>query len=497
MSLRMADTMIVSGRYRAALWLAVIVAIAIAGSAAATMLAKSETFDDSAGGRFSAAYLLPIHVVQAASPGWDVFGVVVLVFGGIAFAGTRLVQALAQISKSSVVLAGAFAAAAAALSFFAVVTSSDIYMYVFYGRTYGIYGLNPYLFGQKLPVSADAVLAPLLPFTGNPPFPDPYGPLWTLAAGLQSRLLAGADLYWSAWSFRAVAIVAALAAIAGISHALKHMPETERTKAAGRFAFHPLVLYECAVGGHNDMLMVAPAVWAFAIVEDLPLIAGLLAGCAIAIKYVAIVVLPFLVVRARRSGWTGALLCAVLAIVIPVLCARPFQTGAAGSQALASNGSRFAMSFEWLANMPIFAAGLGNVPAMPGIPSVPMLGILSWARIIQLGALAIAGAVVVAGALLCLRRFDLRYVWRSVTALLVSLPSMHPWYGLWLAPAIACDGRWADYAWWFGVLVFGCYTVDTISGWMPTWIPIVATVAYLLVPIVIARRAVMRPEPTV
>jgi hypothetical protein len=348
--------------------------------------------------------------------------------------------------------------------------------------------MNPYAFGDVTRLG-DPIIAQILTFAGKVPFEDPYGPLWTLAAGLQSRLLAGADLFWSAWSFRAVAIFAALAAIAGILHALRRMPEAERTKAAGRFAFHPLVLYECAVGGHNDMLMVAPAVWAFAVVDDLPLIAGLLAGCAIAVKYVAAIALPFLVVRARRSGWPAAIICGVLATVIPVLCARPFQTGAAGAQALAANGSRFAMSFEWLANMPIFAAGLGNVPAFDALPEVPVFGILSWARIVQLAALSVAGALVVIGAAACLRRFDMRHVWRAVVALLLALPSMHPWYGLWLMPAVATAGRWAEYAWWFGVFVFGCYTVDTISGWMPAWVPIAATAAYLIVPAVIAMTA--------
>ena len=124
--------------------------------------------------------------------------------------------------------------------------------------------------------------------------------------------------------------------------------------------------------------------------------------------------------------------------------------------------------------------------AFEALPAVPVFGILSWARIVQLAVLSVAGALVVIGALLCLRRFDMRYAWRSVTALLLALPSMHPWYGLWLVPAASCAGRWAEYAWWFGVLVFGCYTVDTISGWMSAWVPIAATAAYLIVPVVIA-----------
>ena len=478
-----------------AAWLGAIVALAIAGSLCAAALAAHESFYDAyTQTPYPAAYAFPIHVVQAASPGWDVLLVVWSMLGAIAACGVALVRSLVKLERgSTLALFASFGIACAALSAFAIIQSSDVYFYVLYGRLYGLHGMNPYAFGDVTRLG-DPIIARVLTFTGKTPFEDPYGPLWTLAAGAQSRLLAGAGLFWSAWSFRAVAIVAALAAVAGICHALRRTPEAERTAAAGRFAFHPLVLYECAVGGHNDMLMVAPAVWAFAIVEDLPLVAGLLAGCAIAVKYVAAISLPFLVVRARRNGWPGAILCGVVATAIPVLCARPFQTGAAGSQALASNGSRFAMSFEWLANLPIFAAGLGNVPAFDAVPSLPVVGILSWARLVQLVTLGVAAALVAIGTWLCVRRFDMRHVWRSATALLLSLPSMHPWYGLWLAPAVACGGRWAMYAWWFGVFVFGCYTVDTISGWMPPWLPIVATLAYLIVPVVIARRSKAQAE---
>jgi len=476
-------------------WLAAIVVLAIVGSLSAGALAAHQMFYDAyTQTPYSAAYAFPIRVVQAASPGWDVDIVVWSTLAAIAACGIALVASLSRLERgSTVALVASFAIACIVLSAFKIIQSSDVYFYVMYGRLYGVHGVNPYAFGDVTRLS-DPLIAQILTFAGKVPFEDPYGPLWTLVAGLQSRLLGGADLFWSAWSFRAVAIIAAVAAVAGILYALKREPDTQRVRAAGRLAFHPLVLYECAVGGHNDMLMVAPAVWAFAIVDDLPLIAGLLAGCAIAVKYVAAIILPFLVVRARRSGWTGAILCLALAIIIPVLCARPFQTGAAGAQALASNGSRFAMSFEWLANMPIFAAGLGNVPAFNALPSVPVFGILSWARIVQLAALAVAGALVVIGTLLCLRRFDMRHVWRSITALLLALPSMHPWYGLWIIPAIACGGRWADYAWWFGVFVFGCYTVDTISGWMPQWLPIAATLAYLIAPVIIAKTTTTTSE---
>lgn len=483
--------------YRAAGWLAAIVVLAVAGSAVASALAANQTFYDAyTHTPYSIAYSLPIHVVQAASPGWNVLLVIWAMLAAIAFAGDRLVRALGALPRrASTWLIVAFAVACAALSAFAIVQSSDIYFYVLYGRLYGLYGINPYVLGAPISAAIDPLISQLLPFTGNPPFSDPYGPLWTLYAGLQSRLLAHAGLWWSAWSFRAASIAAAAAAVAGVLYACRRQDGPQRVRSAGRIAFHPLVLYECAVGGHNDALMLAPAVWAFAIVDDLPLVAGLLLGAAIAVKYVAAIALPFLFVRARRGGLPAALLSGVLALVVPVLCAHPFQASTAGSQALASNGSRFAMSFEWLANMPIFAAGLGNVPAFSAFPSLPFVGVLSWARIVELACVGIVALIVVSGVCLALRRFDMKYQWRSIAALLLALPSMHPWYGLWLAPALACGGRWATYAWWFGVFVFGCYTVDAVAAnSMPGWVPIAATVAYLVAPVLIARFAPAQPD---
>jgi glycosyl transferase family 87 len=475
--------------------LVTIVALAIAGSAVTAAVASTQTFNDvSTQTPYSIAYHFPIHVVQAASPGWNVLLAMGAMLAAISYAGTRLVAALAELPRGRTAgLLGAFAFTGLALSFFAIVQSSDIYYYVLYGRLYGLYDINPYALGTKLAVANDPLISQLLPFSNNPPFSDPYGPLWTLVAGLQTRILGGASLFWSAWSFRAVALAATLAAVGGLLYALRRSAPAERVRAVGRFAFHPLVLYEAAVGGHNDALMVAPAVWAFAIVDELPLVAGLLLGTAIAMKYVAVIALPFLALRARRGGIVAAVLTAVLALVVPILCAHPFQVGSAGSQALASNGSRFAMSLEWLVNMPIFAAGLGNTPAFLWLPSLPVIGTLSWARIVQLAAAAVAAGVVLVGSVRALRNPDFKYLWRSVSALLVALPSMHPWYGLWLVPATVCAGRWSTFAWWFGVFVLGCYTVDGVSSSaMPAWLPIIATITYLAAPALIARIA---PKP--
>jgi hypothetical protein len=79
-------------------------------------------------------------------------------------------------------------------------------------------------------------------------------------------------------------------------------------------------------------------------------------------------------------------------------------------------------------------------------------------------------------------------VFRSITALLWSLPALHPWYAAWLVPVSAARGGWAVYAWWFSALSLLVYTHEAV---LPTplnhTIFIVITVAVLIVPIVLAR----------
>jgi hypothetical protein len=479
----------VSASARAAAWLFVLIVLAFAGSGLAAHAAGTQSFYDAfTHTNYAAAYRLPIHVVQSAAPGFDVVAIVWVTVAAIAFCGTRIVAELGSATRPSArALLICFLVAACAMSAFAIVQSSDIYYYAMYGRLYGVYGVNPYVLNARLVAPGDPVLAQVLPFAGNPPFPDPYGPLWTLTAGLTAKLESHASLLLQAWSFRAQAVVATALCIWGVLHLLRRVPAADRITAAGRYAFHPLVLYETAVGGHNDALMMAPAVWAFAVVDDLPLIAGLLLGVAIAFKYVAIVALPFLAVRSRKNGLAAPAIVTVLAIALPLLCAHPFSSSAGGG-GVSSNESHLAVSLVWLAAMPFFAAGTGNVPAFSWLPALPVAGELSWPRLIEFGAFAVVAVIVVYGAVRCLRRFEPRAVWRTIAALLLAMPTMHPWYAEWLMPAAAFGGRWSIYAWWFGVAVFACYLVDGVAS-QSLAIAVCATLVFVILPIAAARFA--------
>jgi hypothetical protein len=79
-------------------------------------------------------------------------------------------------------------------------------------------------------------------------------------------------------------------------------------------------------------------------------------------------------------------------------------------------------------------------------------------------------------------------LFRSLTALLWSLPAMHPWYASWLVPVCAARGAWATYAWWFSALSLLIYTHEAV---LPTplnhAIFVVLTLVILIVPIALAR----------
>jgi uncharacterized membrane protein len=272
---------------------------------------------------------------------------------------------------------------------------------------------------------------------------------------------------------------------------MRRLADSERVKRAARFALHPLVLYETAVGGHNDMLMVAAAIWAFAVVDDLPLVAGLLLGASVAVKYVSIVLVPFLAIRAARRGVTGAVLSAVISIALPALLFRPFWNGIETVYSLIGHGGVLAMSPQWLADMPFFASGTADDPVLPGLV-LPLFGQLTWPRIVQLVSIAVFAGIALASIIRYARGRRLAEIWRTLTASVYSLSIIHPWYALWTQPSATAQGRWATFGWWLGVFVFLRYALDGIAPQElgAAYTPILAslTVVMLVAPAVLAVR---------
>jgi hypothetical protein len=243
--------------------------------------------------------------------------------------------------------------------------------------------------------------------------------------------------------------------------------------------------------------MLACAVWAFATVDTLPIIAGVLLGAAIGIKFVPVLILPVLVARAlRTSGWVPALLCAAVALAIPVAAFLPYWTGQATILSLESLDSTLGISPTWLLLAPFISSGIANLPIATGWHGA-YVDALSWGRLLQI-ALDVAVLCVVAIVTVNVARgASLRQVWRIVTAFVWTLPSVNTWYVTWLAPAVAFGGAWSVYAWWFGALAALHFAVDAGSvGSLPGAIAMASliTVIFMGLPVVIAYRWRRRAE---
>ena len=441
---------------------------------------------------FTVGIALPLHVAWQAIGEWRLTLCLWALVVGLAIAGTQIVRAMEAEGRATrgmlLAIQGLLLLAFLAV---AVTFSGDVYAYVIYGRLYGLDGLDPYVLGSPVQSGADLALQRALAFYGNPPPSDNYGPLWTLFAGAVSRIEASWSLAAQVWTQRVIAAAGALGATAGLLHAMRRLPEPDRVRQAGRFALHPLVLYETAVGGHNDILMVAAAVWAFAIADDLPLVAGLLLGASIAVKYVSVVLVPFLVIRVARRGATGAVLCGAISLALPVLLFRPFWNGVETVYSLIGHGGILAMSPQWLADMPFFATGTADHPAVPGFV-MPLFGSPTWPRIIELAALAVFVAVAVTSAVRYAAGRRLAHIWRTMTAAVLSLSIIHPWYALWTLPSAVDGKRWGAFGWWLGIFVFLRYALDGVApaelGAAYTPALAALTVVMLVAPVILALR---------
>jgi len=393
---------------------------------------------------------LPIRVVYDVPRGWPflflLWGLIALL-GACAWQCAKSIGALER-NATATLIAGQMVVLLA-LSTFSVTFSPDPYAYALWGRLYGVHGLNPYLLSGPVSALGDPTIEKLLRYYGNPPPSADYGPLWLLLAGVLAKAEAGVSLWWQIWSQRAIAAASAAVATLGILYLLRELPPAERLRRSALFAFAPLVLYESAVGGHNDMLLVGFSVWAFALAAEFPLFAALLLGAAIAVKFVALAALPFLVIQAARKRATTGVLTAGVALAVVVVCFVPFWQGGATLKALAAQSSLMVMSLGWLV-----ALGGSSMSALRG----PQLQ-----HDIQLTLLGAFGIVAVVAFVRYALAPSGRWIWLTVTALLWTLPALNSWYVLWLSPALAARGRWAVYAWWLGLIVFLHYTLDVIA----------------------------------
>jgi hypothetical protein len=437
---------------------------------------------------FAYGLQLPIPVVADVAHGWLVLILFWLTIAVQLVLGWRLAVAIGtQHSITLWYVLGAIGVIGIVYSLFPILVSSDIYAYVVYGRLYGVYHENPYFLTQGFDVRHEAILFQCFRFYGNPPPGDDYGPLWTLMASVIGRLEAGLSLFWQLWTHRIVALGAVAVSAAGIWKILATAAPPKRAKRVAMFAFHPVVLFEAASGGHNDAIMLAPAIWSFALADAYPLAAGILLGASMGVKYISVIALPFLLIRiARKSGALRAVLAAMLALAVPLVCFAPFWHGVETFRPMANQLNDYRTSLIWLLAVPMYVFQRADAVVFDH---------LTWIRFMQLIIVAGAVGVIATSVIRYARSLNSSELFRATTSAVWAFANVYPWYVAWLSPALAARSIWARYVWWFGALVFLHYLQDVVrqpdtTGEYYLMMALLAfvTVVFLAVPVVLARR---------
>ncbi len=171
--------------------------------------------------------------------------------------------------------------------------STDLYRYLWDGRVQKA-GFNPYAYipaDQHLAFLRDAQIYPKINRKDYAPtiYP-PFAELWFFAIACVSN---------SAWWFKAAMVMVDLTTVAALVRllALLRLPREHVLV----YAWHPLPIWEFASAGHIDAMMILFVVLAFlARTENKAAASGLALGCAVATKFIPLLLFPVL---CRKRDW--------------------------------------------------------------------------------------------------------------------------------------------------------------------------------------------------
>jgi alpha-1,6-mannosyltransferase len=291
--------------------------------------------------------------------------------------------------------------------------SADVFGYIDYARLGVLHGLNPYTHGAAA-APHDAVT----PFVRWHDIASPYGPLFTTLG----YPLAHVSVPLALWIYKAIAALAGLACT-GLTWVAARQAGREPLPATLFVGLNPLLLAYAVGGAHNDLLLTAVVLGAVTLAgAGHERLAGAQLALAAGLKASAGLVLPFLLLGARRrvSVLSGALAGAVL-VAIPAVTlfgghALGFVTQLNGQQGLVARGS-VPSQISGLFGYPDLAPGVRLCATVFAATSVLWL---LWRTYRGMNWVAAAG-------------------WATL-AVLVGTAWLTPWYVVWALPLAAASG---------------------------------------------------------
>jgi alpha-1,6-mannosyltransferase len=289
---------------------------------------------------------------------------------------------------------------------------TDLFNYLGYARLWALHGLNPYTHV----IAAEAHDPVWLPASWHH-WRSPYGPLFT-ALTYPLGLMPVPVAYW----VLKVAIVALGLVFVWLVYSCAKLTGRDPRWAVLLVAANPLFLVQEVGGFHNDFFMIVPSMTAILLLmKRRDRWAGAAIAVAVAVKYTAIVILPFMLLAARPASRRWRLLSGLAIAGVPLAVASLALFGTALPNVAGQSKMLTAFSIP---NLLGWVLGFGG--------GAPVL--------LEALQLCVVGVIIY----LLLRNRDwLSGAGWATAALIASLGSLWPWYVVWLLPlaAIASSAR--------------------------------------------------------
>jgi Glycosyltransferase family 87 len=199
--------------------------------------------------------------------------------------------------------------------------STDVFGYVAFAREGALHHLDPYTHGWAVALAHD----PIRPYLLWHDVKSAYGPLFTVV----SYVLVPLGVAGAMWAFKAIAFAASLATCALVWR-LAQRRNIDPRAAIAFVGLNPALLVFEVGGGHNDMLILLPALAGIALILRDREAGGMAAVVVAAGAKISMgIIVPFALIgcRDRRRGLVGAVI-AVAAIA--AVGAIAFGGGAGG-----------------------------------------------------------------------------------------------------------------------------------------------------------------------
>ncbi|MGI8903863.1 MAG: glycosyltransferase 87 family protein [Solirubrobacteraceae bacterium] len=283
---------------------------------------------------------------------------------------------------------------------------TDLFNYLGYARLGALHHFNPYAH-----VISQQLHDPVYRFSTWHHLRSPYGPLFTAA----TYPLGLVSLPVGYWALKVATVLASLGFVALVWKCARLLGRDPRF-AVLFVAANPIFLMYAIGGFHNDFFMLVPSTAAIALLlARRDRAAGAVLVLAVAVKFTAVLLLPFLLLAARPSRRRGQILLGAAAAAVPVL---------------ALSVALFGFSLPNLSDQSTLLTGF-SIPNLVGLTIGLGGGAPALLRVANV-------ALVLVVAYLVRRRGDwLAGAGWSTFALIASLAWLVPWYIIWLLPLAA------------------------------------------------------------